>query len=189
MLLGTVVFDENGSVMRTNRVADALLVEKDGIRMVQNALQAEFPAENKGLQRLIKLALAAPGAAVPAVPEAMSLTRRSGRASLGVLVRPVPLGEWSEGRHRPTAIAFIRDPERKSQLSQEIIKNLFGLTGAEATLALLLAKGLTLDEAAAELKIRKNTTRAHLRSIFAKTGVRRQTTLVHLLLSSVASIS
>ena len=58
-----------------------------------------------------------------------------------------------------------------------------------AMLALLLAKGLTLDEAAAELKIRKNTTRAHLRSIFAKTGVRRQTTLIHLLLSSVASIS
>ena len=189
MLLGTVVFDENGSVMRTNRVADALLAEKDGVRMLQNALHAEFPADNKGLQRLIKLALAAPGAAAPAVPEAMSLTRRAGRASLGVLVRPVPLGEWSEGRHRPTAIAFIRDPDRKLQLSQEMIKHLFGLTGAEAMLALLLAKGLTLDEAAAELKIRKNTTRAHLRSIFAKTGVRRQTTLIHLLLSSVASIS
>ncbi len=66
---------------------------------------------------------------------------------------------------------------------------LFGLTGAEATLAVLLANGFTLDEAAVELKIRKNTIRAHLRSIFAKTGVRRQTTLIHLLLNSVASIN
>ena len=62
-------------------------------------------------------------------------------------------------------------------------------SGAEAALALLLANGYTLDEAAVELKIRKNTIRAHLRSIFAKTGVRRQTTLIHLLLNSVASIS
>jgi DNA-binding CsgD family transcriptional regulator len=188
MLVGTVVFDEKGAVMRTNRVADDILAEKDGIRMVNNALHADFPAEERELRRLMKLALSSPGA-TPAVPEAMSVTRRSGRASLGVLVRPVPLGEWSEDRHRPTAVAFIRDPERKSQLSQELIRHLFGLTAAEATLGLLLANGMTLDEAAAELKIRKNTTRAHLRSIFAKTGVRRQTTLVHLLLNSVASIS
>ena len=188
MLVGTVVFDEKGVVIRTNRVADAILGEKDGLRISQNGLHAEFPAEDRELQRLIKLALATPGA-TPAVPEAMSVARRSGRASLGLLVRPVPLGEWSEDRHRPTVIAFIRDPERKSQLSQDMIRHLFGLTAAEATLALLLANGLTLDEAAVELRIRKNTIRAHLRSIFAKTGVRRQTTLVHLLMSSVASIS
>lgn len=188
MLVGTVVFDEKGAVIRTNAVADAILAERDGLRLSQNGLHAEFPAEDRELQRLIKLALGSPGT-TPAVPEAMSLTRRSGRGSLGLLVRPAPLGEWSEDRHRPTAVAFIRDPERKSQLSRDMIRHLFGLTAAEATLALLLANGLTLDEAAEELKIRKNTIRAHLRSIFAKTGVRRQTTLVHLLMSSVASIS
>lgn len=188
MLVGTVVFDEKGLVMRTNGVADALLAEKDGLRIVQNALHAEYPAEDRELQRLIRLALTSPGT-TPVVPDAMALTRRSGRTSLGVLVRPIPLSAWSEDRHRPMAVAFIRDPDRKSQLSQEMIRHLFGLTSAEATLALLLANGLTLDEAAAELKIRKNTIRAHLRSIFAKTGVRRQTTLVHMLLNSVASIS
>lgn len=188
MLVGTVLFDEKGGILRTNRVADAVLAEKDGVRISQNRLHAELPAEDRELQRLIKAGLA-PVGATPTVPQPMSVTRCSGRASLGVLVRPVPAGEWSEDRHRPTAIAFIRDPERKSQLSVEMVRHLFGLTGAEAALALLLANGFTLDEAAAELKIRKNTIRAHLRSIFAKTGVRRQTTLIHLLLSSVASIS
>ncbi|AMN47891.1 hypothetical protein ACG33_12445 [Steroidobacter denitrificans] len=188
MLVGMIVFDEKGAIMRTNRIVDALLKAKDGIRIVHNELRADFPAEDRELQRLIALALDAAGPA-PGVPEAMSLTRRSGGASLSVLVRPIPIGEYSEGRHRPTAVAFIRDPEQKSQFSLETVRNLFGLTAAEATLALLLANGLTLDEAAAELKIRKNTIRAHLRSIFAKTGVRRQTTLVHLLLNSVASMS
>jgi len=188
MLVGTVIFDEKGAIMRTNRIADEVLAEKDGIRISQGRLHAEFPAEDRELQRLIKAALAQPGAA-PVVPQPMSVTRVSGRASLGVLVRPVPPGEWPDDRHRPTAVAFIRDPGRKSQLSLEMVRHLFGLTGAEAALALLLANGYTLDEAAVELKIRKNTIRAHLRSIFAKTGVRRQTTLIHLLLNSVASIS
>jgi len=188
MLVGTVVFDEKGSVMRTNGLADEILAENDGVRVSQNKLHAAFPNEDRELQRLIKTALSLPGEA-PGVLQPMSVTRPSGRANLGVLVRPVPAGEWSEDRHRPTAVAFIRDPERKSQLSVEMIRRLFGLTTAEAALAMLLANGFTLDEAAAELKIRKNTTRAHLRSIFAKTGVRRQTTLIHMLLNSIASIS
>lgn len=188
MLVGTVVFDESGLILRTNAVASGVLAEKDGIRINQNRLHAEFAAEDRELQRLIKMALTESGA-VPAVPQPMTVTRPSGRASLGVLVRSVPSGEWSEERHRPAAVAFIRDPERKWQLSLEMVRQLFGLTGSEAALALLLANGFTLDEAAVELGIRKNTIRAHLRSIFAKTGVRRQTTLIHLLLSSVASIS
>ena len=44
------------------------------------------------------------------------------------------------------------------------------------------------DEAAEQLNIRKNTARAHLRSIFSKTNVTRQTSLVTLLLSSMSSL-
>jgi len=188
MWVGTVVLNEKGAVMRTNSVADAILTEKDGLRISQGGLHADFPAEDRVLQRLVKVALSSSGG-VPAVPEAMTVTRRAGRAGLGVLVRPIPLRERFERRCRPSVVAFIRDPERRSHPPQELIRKLFGLTSSEAILALLLADGLTLDEAAERLGIRKNTSRAHLRSIFAKTGVRRQTTLVHLLLNSVASIS
>ncbi len=188
MLVGTVLLDEKGAIIRSNSVAGSMLAEKDGMRVSQNRVHAELPTEDRDLQRLIRIGLGAHGV-VPSVPQAMSVTRCSGRASLGVVVRPIPVGEWPEDRHRPTAVVFIRDPERKSQLSLEMVRYLFGLTGAEATLAVLLANGFTLDEAAVELKIRKNTIRAHLRSIFAKTGVRRQTTLIHLLLNSVASIN
>ena len=46
-----------------------------------------------------------------------------------------------------------------------------------------------LEEAAEALNIRRNTARAHLRSIFSKTGVRRQTELVRIMLNSVAALS
>jgi DNA-binding CsgD family transcriptional regulator len=52
-------------------------------------------------------------------------------------------------------------------------------------LAIKLANGLSLEEAAEAIGIRRNTARAHLRSIFSKTGVRRQTELVRIFLNSV----
>ena len=45
-----------------------------------------------------------------------------------------------------------------------------------------------LDEASEELGISRNTSRAHLRSTFSKTGVTRQTMLVRLILRSVATL-
>ena len=46
----------------------------------------------------------------------------------------------------------------------------------------------TLDEASETLFISRNTARAHLRSLFSKTGVTRQTMLVRLILKSVAPL-
>ncbi len=189
MSVGTVILDGAGVVLRSNSIAQAILAEKDGIAINSNGmLYAEYRNEDRDLQRLVQQILEMP-VGKPAIAEALSLTRPSGRAKLGLLIRPIPLIECSEGSNRPTVAVFIRDPECKSQPSFELVQQLFDFTPAEAKLALLLADGLTLDEAADELMVRKNTVRAHLRSIFSKTGVKRQITLVKLLLSSVASIS
>ena len=56
-------------------------------------------------------------------------------------------------------------------------------------MAKLLAEGANLDQASAELGIARNTARAQLRSIFAKTGVSRQSMLVSLMLKSVVTYS
>lgn len=180
MMLGTVVFDETGTVMKTNKVAEDILRSHDGIQLSNGSLEAKYSNENRVLQQYIRQALETPSQG----PQAMSITRPSGLAKFGVAVRSVPLSEWSEGRHRPAVMVFLRDPEHKYQASPDAIQSLFELTPAEASLALLLADGMTLEEAADELNIRKNTARAHLRSIFSKTGVTRQTALVRLLLGS-----
>jgi DNA-binding CsgD family transcriptional regulator len=106
-----------------------------------------------------------------------------------VLVMAIPMGMWWESRQRPAAAVFLRDPESNAaQPSQELVRRLFGLTRMEAALALLLAEGFTLDEAAEKMNVRRNTARTHLRSIFCKTGVTRQTMLVRLLLNSVITL-
>ncbi|HZR38308.1 MAG TPA: helix-turn-helix transcriptional regulator [Nevskia sp.] len=185
MLLGTVILDEAGTVIKTNSVAHHILRENDGLRIAKGLLEAVYSAENRELYRLVKLTLQGAEADGGSMAQAMSITRPSGRAKLGLALRKIRQGEWLESRHRPTVAVFIRDPESRTQASREMIQRVFGLTPAESSLALLLADGLSLDEATAQLGVRKNTARAQLRAIFSKTGVTRQTALVRLLLASV----
>ncbi len=190
MLLGIISFSQNGTILETNQEARRILTEKDGIWLSGNNLSVEVTQEGRELQRMIRQALSGTVANLgPAVVEAMSVTRPSGRAKLGVLVRQIPLDTWSESRQRPAVAVFLRDPESSgAQPSHELVRRLFGLTRMEAALALLLADGLTLDEAAEKMDVRRNTARTHLRSIFCKTGVTRQTMLVRLLLNSVITL-
>jgi DNA-binding CsgD family transcriptional regulator len=76
-----------------------------------------------------------------------------------------------------------------AELSAEAVQQLFGLTRKEAELALRLAAGRRLLEAARDQGISLNTARAHLRAIFAKTGIDRQCRLVSALLKSVARVA
>jgi DNA-binding CsgD family transcriptional regulator/PAS domain-containing protein len=191
MLLGIISFDQNGTIVETNQEARRILAEKDGISLSGNTLVVEGSQESRELQRMIRQALSpAPAQAQgPAVIEALAVTRPSGRAKLGVLVKAIPMGQWSESKHRPAVAVFLRDPEANAvQPSHELVRRLFELTRMEATLALLLAEGYTLDEAAEKMNVRRNTARTHLRSIFCKTGVTRQTMLVRLLLNSVITL-
>ena len=62
-----------------------------------------------------------------------------------------------------------------------ILTIVLGLTMAEARLASVLNRGLSLVDAAKQLGIAHNTAKVQLRSVFAKTGVHRQAQLVALL--------
>jgi len=190
MLVGMISFAQDGSILEMNQEAQRILAEKDGIARSGTGIALSSNHENRDLQRMIRQALSGHGPDMgPSVVEAISVTRPSGRGKLGIVVRAIPLGEWSGAKQRPAAAVFLRDPESSgTQPSQEVVRRLFGLTRMEAALALLLAEGLTLDEAAEKLNVRRNTARTHLRSIFCKTGVTRQTMLVRMLLNSVISL-
>lgn len=62
----------------------------------------------------------------------------------------------------------------------EIVSELFGLTSAEARLAVALTSGLSLRDSAANQGITVGTARSYLVRVFAKTGTARQSELVSL---------
>jgi DNA-binding CsgD family transcriptional regulator/PAS domain-containing protein len=186
--VGTIILDEDGKILQANRVAEHLLNAMDGLRLDGDRLQVGTARDGQKFHNLVKQALQSQESAQGSVVKAMRIQRPSGRADLGIIVRSVHLSEWNEGKLCPSVVIFVSDPEQQSHAPQEIVKALFDLTSAQAQLAMLLANGLTLDEASEELGISRNTARAHLRSTFSKTGVTRQTMLVRLILRSVASL-
>ncbi|MCY1300937.1 hypothetical protein D9M70_505250 [compost metagenome] len=84
---------------------------------------------------------------------------------------------------------FLCDPDAQTIAPREILRQVFDFTPSEATLAMELANGLSVDEAAELLGIRRNTARTHLRAIFAKAGVSRQAELVRLILNGLIGLS
>lgn len=187
--VATLLIDESGKVLDQNLFARSILQSGDGLKVVGGRLEAFYPSDNRELWRLIKQSFAqAKQKDQETLPEALSITRPSGEVSLGVVIEVIRSHGWAEGSYQPQAVIYIRDAVSKSQANTDVAKKLFGLTPAETALSLQLTNGLSLEEAAEALNIRRNTARAHLRAIFSKTGVRRQTELVRIFLNSVAAL-
>ncbi|AXQ28753.1 helix-turn-helix transcriptional regulator [Solimonas sp. K1W22B-7] len=190
MLLGVISLSQTGEILEINDEARRILAERDGLWRGPNGLQADNADDRRELQRLIQRGLGhGSGAVAGGMVEAMPVSRPSGRARLSLVVKAVPGADWCDARRRPAAVIFLRDPDcNTAPPSLDLVRRLLGLTRVESRMALLLAEGSTLDEAAELMNIRRNTARTHLRSIFCKTGVTRQTMLVRLLLRSVFSL-
>jgi len=103
-------------------------------------------------------------------------------------VRSIPLTAGAEAGRAAAVELILRDSAHPALPSEPLLRQLYQLTPAEASLAVLLGEGLTLEESATRLGVSRNTARSHLRAVFAKTGVKRQTALVQLLLCSVVAL-
>ena len=174
--MGTIILDQHGRIVRANAVAEHLLSAGDGLNRADDALHLKEPAAQALLQELLAHPLQASAGA------RFKIARRQG-GDLAVVARALTLPAMMRGG---AALAlFLRTPGEAQQLDPDAIRDLFQLTRMEARLAVALADGRSLVTAADALGIAHNTARAHLRAIFAKTGVRRQSQLVHLLRSGL----
>ncbi len=187
--VGIVTLDERGKIVTRNGVADALIREKDGLSVVNEQLYLDSPTARGKLNGYIEAVALAQRNQEAAPTNALAVDRPSGKADLEILIKPMMIDKTVEPGHTPHMIVFINEPERQYEIDTRILMSLYNLTKAEVNLAKLLAEGANLDQAAADLGIARNTARAQLRSIFAKTGVSRQSMLVSLILKSVVTYS
>lgn len=102
---------------------------------------------------------------------------------LAAVAAPLPEAESlfgiASGRGR--VLVVVTDPSARTVPSAELLVQIYGLTAAEARVALLVGAGLAPKEAADQLGTAWNTVRAQLRAIYAKTYTSGQSALVRLL--------
>jgi DNA-binding CsgD family transcriptional regulator len=178
--LALVVLDRARRIVSTNALAERFLHEGEGVLRHGDEIAFTATANRRIVDELLSASPAAPTGALDTVA---SVTRfrieRPVHGDLVATARPLDLPAIHSGTG---ALAlFLARPAEKSAPDPQVLRDVLGLTMAEARLTSVLNRGLTLVEAARELGIAHNTAKVQLRSVFAKTGVHRQAQLVALL--------
>lgn len=174
------LFNEDGKVAQVNRSAQRWLPDERHLWLDEGHLSTPDPLVNRRISLELSKALRVcrgEGSYLNGVV----LLPRSARTALMLMIVLLP---FSSGRYATVLFAF--DPELAPAVTADMVRRLFGLSEAEAQLAIALCAGKTLDDAATERGTSVHTTRSQLKSIFGKTGAKRQADLVSLLLTSPA---
>ncbi|MDH4984675.1 helix-turn-helix transcriptional regulator [Aminobacter anthyllidis] len=188
LAVGAIIVDKECRILQATPQAEAILAEKDVLKNDRGRLRLLDEAGPSGAFTAAVAEIAEADPASFAGSRAFSIHRSSGEA-LGLVVRPAPHSAKLHAPLRGAALVIIADAGSTVAPQPAILVRLFGLTPAEAELAALMGQGLDLDDASAALGVTKNTAKAHLRMVFSKTGVSRQSELVRLLLRSVDELS
>lgn len=182
LAMPSIMADEWGRVVHFNEAATRLIEQRNGIWVEDRHLRASTLALTKQVNVEILVALGASRGSGNAVPGVVFIPRRD-KSALTLMVMPM---RTAAAPIKGAALLFLFDPASTLSATPELITRLFSLTGAEAELVVALCSGNTLEEAAKVRQTSIHTARAQLRSIFDKTGTRRQADLVALVLSSPA---
>jgi DNA-binding CsgD family transcriptional regulator/PAS domain-containing protein len=179
---GVILVDGQARVIFANRAAADILRASRGLFVGRDGLRTEIPGETRQLRRMI----ADCGVWHSGRPGAGGRLRlsRENAMPLTVLIAPHHArSSWIDVL-RPRATVFITDPEAAFDIGRQWLRQDFGLTPAEAAVAIDVLKADGLQAAASRLGISLATARTHLAHVFNKTGTRRQAELVRLLLQS-----
>jgi DNA-binding CsgD family transcriptional regulator len=175
-----LLVDAGATVMHANPTAEAALESADGLRAARSVLGCDHADDTARLRRLVGEASAAP---VPGPGGTLAVRRRSGRRPLSVLVAPLRGGRPAPTGPPATAIVLVADPEAVAPAPGAPLRELYGLTAAEARVAAALLDHDRLDDVAGGLGVSLATVRTLLQRAFDKTGTRRQADLVRLMLA------
>jgi DNA-binding CsgD family transcriptional regulator len=180
MRMGVAVVDATGRVLCANRAAEGIAAARDGFSL--GSLAAGVAAARHDDTRRLHTAITRASAGGSTQPHALALSRPSGRRAYQVLVAPLPRRVRADAPAAVAALIAITDPEADARIPAERAAELYGLTPREAEMAALLAAGLSLDQAADRLAVTRETARTFVKSLLTKTGTRRQSQFVALLL-------
>ncbi len=172
---GVIALDITGTIIDANIDARQLLDAAESLRIHNGRLEFANACLDKQLNQLLATVSLAANATHGFVAR---LQRGNGHRPLRVLVTPI-----SNGASAPhvAVLVFIFDIHPERVISHDVLRDLYGLTAAQAAVTAYLFEGQSVEQTAQLLGLSVNTVRSHLKHIFTKCDVHSQTDLLHLL--------
>lgn len=174
-----VLLDAFGQVALANPSARAILGQGKELYLRKQELVAEGVNESAQLKSLLAKAIGTSTGKFTFGGGVMPV-HRVGKKALQILVSPLRSEKGVLPGGAVVAV-FINDPERQPPIPTEVLGTLFGLTAAEARLAVTLMEGRSLSEASEVRGLSRETVKSQLSAIFSKTDTKRQGELIRLL--------
>lgn len=186
--VGVILLDERGMPKHLNREAERLASGCNGLTVRRDGLALAAATDNNRLRHLIADAAALANGRAATAGGCLRVVRQNGSLQIQVVPLPKGLSKRPLEQSLPAGcVAVFVSTAGGVCLPWERVAAMHGLTRAEARLAALLAKGISLEEIAETLSISVQTARSQLKAVFGKTGVSRQAELVALLLADMLS--
>jgi DNA-binding CsgD family transcriptional regulator len=178
---GIVIIDSGRRIAQMNSAAERILMAGEGLYVHSGQLEALPTATNKQLQSSITRACeeSRNGAREG---DQLACSRPTGKRPY--VIHIVPLAR-SEDPSAGRALVIIIDAEQETEPPKMLLRRVFGLTNAEADVALRVMRGDGLKPISADLALTMATIKTHLQHIFDKTDTHRQAELVRLLLAII----
>ncbi|MBN8462746.1 MAG: hypothetical protein J0M01_08015 [Dechloromonas sp.] len=134
------------------------------------------------LKHLLDTALPQPYKHPNSISLCMPIPEYSGNAPIMLSILPISSqADWPNPLREIVAIGFLTTNAPSVAIDSQILKALYRLSPAEIRVVEGLCADQTLTEIASNFQLSVQTVRDQLKSIFSKTGTRRQSQLVRLL--------
>jgi DNA-binding CsgD family transcriptional regulator len=180
MAVGVMIIDDGGRVRFANAMAEGILARADGLHVVDGRLHG-VDEGGTHLARHIDGVHGTANADARRAHRPLKVRRTGATSPYLVVLSALPASareSWRAGGDR-SVVLFIRDPDHTQETRVELLQRLYGLTGSEARLTDVIAKGIPLKKAAHSLDLTEATARQYIKQVFRKTGVSGQPALVH----------
>ena len=178
---GIIQLDRRGRILEANDRARGILLKRDGLHDEQGVLAAGIQEENAELQRLLAQAL--PPYGVQGAGGSMKITRRKARMPLVLEIHPVQRMGTDYRAWRVGALVLVVDLATRPRVDPDLAAAVLGLTPTESRVAVAVATGQTVAGTADALGCAESTVKTHLKRVYRKLGIRKQTELVRRVLS------
>lgn len=180
-----VLLDRDERIILLNREADILFSTSTALSSINGHVRATSHEHDLRLQSAIRNVVnpdvsGSSHAPYARPPHRLSVPQDRG---LALTVKVLPGRDLGGDQHRVpvSAVLLITDPEKSGRIRAREFSAQFGLSERESQLAALICGGAALKDASAMLGISVGTARQYLKSVFAKTGVARQSDLIRLI--------
>lgn len=177
-----ILIDTDGAVQFINDAGRQLLQRADAIAHTCKRLTFAMRPASRCLETYLRHSQAELRAGQPVAPLAIRLASTCDTPEYFVIVTPLSVD--SSARDSVESLHYVVTIfERLVQriISTAVLRDLYGLSAAESSVAQQLYAGRRAEQLGGELGISLNTVRTHLKRIFVKCSVRSQAELLQLL--------